>query len=167
MSLPIEEQWRPVPGWEDRYEVSDQGQVRSLPFVTRKGQYRNGRIRKLHLSSTGYWIVSLYRDDKIYTRYVHRLVAFAFHGEPQPGQQVRHLNGNPVDSRACNLAWGSDQENKADIKRHGRNHNLNKTHCPVGHEYTPENTFVQQTPCGVGRQCRTCHRTRWRSPVRH
>ncbi len=28
-----------------------------------------------------------------------------------------------------------------------------KTHCPQGHEYTPENTYLFRT----GRHCRTCH----------
>ena len=31
--------------------------------------------------------------------------------------------------------------------------NARKTHCPAGHEYTPENTYVR--PAG-GRQCRAC-----------
>ncbi len=51
---------------------------------------------------------------------VHRLVCRAFHGEPQPGQQVRHLNGDPFDNRAVNLAWGTPRENAADRDDHGR-----------------------------------------------
>lgn len=33
-----------------------------------------------------------------------------------------------------------------------------KTHCPHGHEYTPENTY--RSPNGGGRQCRECMRLR-------
>ena len=29
-----------------------------------------------------------------------------------------------------------------------------RTHCPAGHEYTPENTYVN--PAGPHRECRTC-----------
>jgi hypothetical protein len=36
------------------------------------------------------------------------------------------------------------------------NHNSAKTHCPKGHEYTPENTAVHRLTCG--RSCRTCKR---------
>jgi hypothetical protein len=34
--------------------------------------------------------------------------------------------------------------------------NKRKTHCPLGHEYTPENT----APSGNGRRCRTCKNAR-------
>jgi hypothetical protein len=37
--------------------------------------------------------------------------------------------------------------------------NAAKTHCPHGHEYTPENTYVNPNPDG-GRICRTCKRQR-------
>ncbi len=32
----------------------------------------------------------------------------------------------------------------------------NKTHCKYGHEFTPENTYIEK---GGGRNCRECHRT--------
>lgn len=36
--------------------------------------------------------------------------------------------------------------------------NAKKTHCPRGHEYTPENTYIQQ-PQGW-RHCKTCYAIR-------
>lgn len=39
----------------------------------------------------------------------------------------------------------------------GQNHR--KTHCPQGHEYTPENTYLSRTN---ERHCRTCDRERTR-----
>lgn len=46
------------------------------------------------------------------------------------------------------------------------------THCPQGHEYSPENTWHRPLPSGgTSRQCRTCHRERerqrWRKRVSH
>lgn len=35
--------------------------------------------------------------------------------------------------------------------------NASKTHCPSGHEYTPENTYSR--PGSRARYCRTCHNT--------
>lgn len=50
---------------------------------------------------------------------VHTLVSLAYHGDPEPGQEVRHLNGDPFDNRAKNLAWGTRAENVADAVKHG------------------------------------------------
>lgn len=44
----------------------------------------------------------------------------------------------------------------ADTNRQAGPHNRDKTHCPRGHEYTPENT--QLTRGGTGRRCAECHR---------
>lgn len=46
------------------------------------------------------------------------------------------------------------------IARHARGlrHCRNKTHCPSGHEYTPENTYINTTR--PSRQCRECMRLR-------
>lgn len=59
-------------------------------------------------------------DKKSRTAMVHRLVALAFYGVPEPGAQVRHLNGNRADNRPSNLKWGTSAENAADRLRHGR-----------------------------------------------
>lgn len=41
--------------------------------------------------------------------------------------------------------------------RPDRHYWSSKTHCPHGHEYTPENTY--RSPCGRGgRMCRTCQK---------
>jgi HNH endonuclease len=58
-------------------------------------------------------------DGRRVNRMVHRLVAQAFLGPQPEGTQTRHLNGNKVDNRAANLAWGTAKENAADRERHG------------------------------------------------
>lgn len=51
---------------------------------------------------------------------VHILVCEAFHGpKPSPLHQVRHLNGDPTDCSAGNLAWGTAVQNAADRDAHG------------------------------------------------
>lgn len=51
---------------------------------------------------------------------VHSLVATAFWGPRPEGQEVRHLDGNPKNNRADNLAYGTRTENILDVYKTGR-----------------------------------------------
>lgn len=148
------ERWRPVVGYEGLYEVSDQGRVRSLPRHA-----TSGRVLKLS-HRNGYARATLSAAGRVAYPAVHRLVAYAFHGEPAAGQVlVRHLNGSPSDNRAVNLAWGTHSDNATDKRGHGRDHNASKTHCLNDHEFTPENTGRSK----YGRYCKACNRDRARA----
>lgn len=51
----------------------------------------------------------------------HRIICATFHGPPPfDGAQVRHLDGNPKNNQAANLAWGTASENAADTIKHGK-----------------------------------------------
>ena len=138
--------WKPIPNHE-KYSVSDDGRVRNS-----KGLELRGRD-----IGSGHLQVALYAKGKRSNLQVHRLVLAAFVGPCPEGMEVRHLNGIPGDNRLVNLAYGTSSENKRDMIAHGTHPESRKTHCPRGHEYTPENTYTHPTRSGgVGRQCRTC-----------
>ncbi|MEU3285624.1 HNH endonuclease [Streptomyces longwoodensis] len=61
----------------------------------------------------------MYRDGKGTTVNVHRAVATAFHGDPQPGMDAAHLNGVRTDNRAANLRWVTRAENLSHMRVHG------------------------------------------------
>lgn len=78
------------------------------------------RNRWLHpyKDSHGYFQVSLFKNKKRADKLVHHLV-LEMYGEPrQKGQVARHLNGNKIDNRIGNLAWGTRKENVEDMRRH-------------------------------------------------
>lgn len=110
------EEWRPVVGYEGRYEVSNLGRVRSL------GIRRGGGIWLLRPVRTtgGYLRVTLYAPEGTRrNHWVHILVALAFIGPRPPGHEVRHLDGNPTNAVSTNLAYGTAKENAGDRERHG------------------------------------------------
>jgi hypothetical protein len=142
-------EWRPIPGFPG-YDVSNLGHVVS------HRRWREPRLLAGMMGSRDYWVYTLSRDGHgPVTRPVHVLVAAAFLGPRPEGTQVRHLDGDPLNNAVENLAYGTPGENIADQVRHGGHHFANRTHCPVGHPYDEENTYV----FGDGRRrCRTCRR---------
>ena len=106
----INEKWLPIKGYEDLYEVSNYGRIRSLNY--RKTVKR--KVLKCH-ARLGYYIkVSLCKDGiRKYYR-VHRLVAQAFLPPPLEGEnQVEHINTDKRDNREQNLRWVSPKGNMA------------------------------------------------------
>jgi hypothetical protein len=93
----MEALWKPAVGYEDRYEVSDDGKVKSL--------VRNGNLLKPAKNFHGYEQVVLYQDGKPKTTLLHRVVAFAHIPNPDNLPWVNHKNGIKDDNRAENLEW--------------------------------------------------------------
>ena len=118
-SSPPAERWLPIPGFEDFYEVSDQGRVRSVRHMTVVG-WRGGKMLKPFTDSDGYLRVNLSRRGQVFgLQPVHGLVLLAFVGPPRTGQQVRHGPGGKMDNRLLNLCYGTALENSDDKRRDG------------------------------------------------
>ena len=149
------ERWLPIPAELGPYEVSDMGNVR-----------RGGELRRPYPTGRAgnkYMVVDLWCNNQKRRRKVHRLVCEAFIGPRPAGLVTRHLNGDFTDNRLENLAYGTYSENILDAVAHGTHAEAAKTHCKWGHEFTPENTFIDRVN---HRQCRTCKRDRERGRIR-
>ena len=158
------EHWRPIPGWEGVYEVSDAGRVRSLDrrYTNARGERRTyrGRVLSAFLNSEGYPQVNLSRPGTRASRAVHQLVALAFIGPPLPDEEVCHGDGTRTNNALTNLRYGTHSENALDQVRHGTHNHAHKTHCLRGHEYVGMNLILR--PNGE-RDCRTCGHERNRA----
>ena len=107
------ENWKPVVGCEDRYEVSDLGRVRSLDRINSNGRMVTGRILKQVKSVHDYLFVGIYYQgsSKAKLSRVHRLVAESFINKIPDGMVVDHLNGVKTDNRVSNIEIVSIREN--------------------------------------------------------
>ena len=114
------ETWKPVTGYEGRYEVSNTGKVKSL-----KQTHNHERILKPYLNKhNGYVYVCLYDGKKSHTCRVHVLVMAAFSPvNKKPGYDknftIDHKDGNKSNNFLSNLEWCSQSENQNRAYSHG------------------------------------------------
>lgn len=156
-----QETWLPVVGYENRYEVSNLGGVRSVTRVVEQINTWGKLVRRTlrgkmlaQIDRGGYKGVTLSANDIPTIRKIHRLVLEAFVGPCPDGMLTRHLNGNPSDNRLSNLKWGTPVENAGDSIRHGTNDKTRRTHCPRSHPLQGANLDPHQG--GGRRSCLAC-----------
>lgn len=96
------------------------------------------------------------------TVHVHRISQELFKPkEFNKGLKTLHKCNNKKCFNPEHLYTGDGFDNMKDLKESGNNFELNKTHCPKGHEYTEENTYVRKGTNRKGhRECRICIRDR-------
>lgn len=106
----------PVRGYEGLYEVSVDGQIRSVDRTVMgkdgKSYPFKGRLLSPNLNTkNGYLQVSLWKNGEDVTHYLHRLVAQTHIPNPQNLPEVNHKNGIRADPRKDNLEWVTSSEN--------------------------------------------------------
>ncbi|AII27975.1 HNH endonuclease [Bacillus phage Bobb] len=120
----MQEVWKSLKGLikqGDNYSVSNLGRVRN--DVT-------GKIKKNSSHERGYLTTGIGANS---TYPVHRLVALAFHPNPDNKPQVNHIDGNKVNNEAANLEWVTPSENiihairtGLQVHRRGEKHHSSK-----------------------------------------
>ncbi len=94
----------------------------------------------------------------------HRLMWILMNGEVDDRLKVCHTCDNTACVRPDHLFLGTQSDNMQDCVEKGRHAMRSKTHCPNGHEYTEENTYLMLGRDGYRqRRCRECHRSRQRT----
>lgn len=91
---------RPIPGYNDKYFVSDKGSIFSNA---------QGKIKPMHprLNISGYLAIILHQK----TKQVHILVASAWLKNPLELPFVNHKDGNKINNAADNLEYVTQKEN--------------------------------------------------------
>lgn len=98
----MKEEWKYIKEFDLRYQISSLGNVKSLR--TNKNIYQ-------HIDKRGYMTCLLFKEGKIFTKKIHRLVAEAFIPNPFNKPQVNHIDFNTSNNIVSNLEWCFSKEN--------------------------------------------------------
>lgn len=105
----MREVWKPVPAYEDLYEVSNKGRVRRIET--------NHILKPLINTVNGYAYVQLSRRGKAKAMRIHVIVMAAFNPiDKKPGYDkdhtIDHIDGIKTNNDLSNLEWCSQSENQ-------------------------------------------------------
>jgi 16S rRNA A1518/A1519 N6-dimethyltransferase RsmA/KsgA/DIM1 with predicted DNA glycosylase/AP lyase activity len=103
------EQWKDIKGYEGLYQVSNEGQVKTLSrkALRRYNSYRTLTERILKPQNDVYLHVTLYKEGRGKVKAIHKLVAEAFIPNPNKYPQVNHKDENKHNNSVDNLEWCS------------------------------------------------------------
>lgn len=119
------EVWKDIPSYENRYQASNFGRIKSLQRKVRGVNHYSGKeffktvperiLRPAPYCKNGHLSVVLEHGG--IGKPVHQLILKTFVGDPPDGMEVLHNNGNPTDNRLENLRYGTRTENILDTYR--------------------------------------------------
>lgn len=115
------ENWKKIEGYSD-YEVSDKGRIKSFKFGKE-------RILKQYKNKNGYLQIGLWKNGKMKSHSVHRLVANAFIENPENKKCVDHVNGIKTDNKVKNLRFATYSENLYNTKSYKNSSSKYKGVC--------------------------------------
>ena len=118
------ERWKPIRGFEGRYEVSDLGRVKSL----RNRGRGKPLIIKMHVNPSNGYVIAVIGKPKKNLR-VNRIVLEAFTRPGEKGEVAAHVNGIRTDNRLANLYWATTKQNHLDKRKHGTNYQGTRHHA--------------------------------------
>lgn len=109
--------WKPIVGYEGLYEISNYGNIRSMPRVIMRKDGKPYAVKTIKVlkpcyDKDGYLRIELNNNGVAKKYYVHRLVANSFIPNNSNKSQVNHKNAVKDDNSIENLEWVTNQENR-------------------------------------------------------
>lgn len=141
------EVWRPIIGYESRYEVSSHGKVASLNYHRTKKR----SLLKQHPTYNGYLRVMLSKNGKSIKKFVHRIMLEVFIGPaPTINHECAHNDGININNYIENLRWATRKENHKDKNIHGTSIHGERN---INNKLTIEDVLIIKTNClGKGKR---------------
>jgi hypothetical protein len=117
----MSEIWKDIPGYEDYYQVSNMGEIRSLDRIVNSSKgdrIVKGKILSKIPMKSGYVSIRLSKNNIGRTFTVHKLVCLAFLNFSSNSQtHIDHINNDKSDNRLENLQLASARFNTTKTKR--------------------------------------------------
>jgi hypothetical protein len=105
------EEWKDVLGYENRYKISNTGDVYSL---------LSKKILEPGLGTNGYKLVILRKNGKSKTKYIHVELAKVFLGARPTGYVINHIDANKRNNKVTNLEYVTQKQNLDHSEKLGR-----------------------------------------------
>ena len=115
------EVWEDIPYYEDKYQISNFGRVKSLERKYKKFDSKMNkeylytqkeRILKPRIDKKGYVHYALNKNGIAKEYKAHRLVALVFIPNPYNKKQINHKDLNKQNNCVDNLEWCTNGENQ-------------------------------------------------------
>ncbi len=105
--------WKDIKGFENKYQISSLGNVKSIDRYDSLGRFKPSKLRTISIEKDGYSYITLVGNkSKSKSFFIHRLVAQAFLPLPKTKDlQINHIDGNKNNNSIDNLEWVTAQEN--------------------------------------------------------
>ena len=129
-----DEIWCPVKNYENLYEVSNQGRVKSIG-------YGKERILKPGINTQGYLQVVLCKNGEKNNCVIHRLVAQTFIPNPDNLPEVNHKDEDKTNNSVLNLEWC---DRKSNCNYGNRNKRISEKRSKPVLQYTKSGEFVKE-----------------------
>ena len=126
----MEEIWKDKKDYEEHYQVSNWGRVKSIKFGKE-------RILKPQKDKDGYLQVTLCKNNNQCQFKVHRLVAEVFLPNPNNYKEVNHKDENKTNNVVTNLEWCD--------RKYNQNYGTRTEKCSKKvYQYTLDGQFVKE-----------------------
>jgi hypothetical protein len=100
---------RPIPEYEDLYEMDEQGNVYALQAIN---GLKAGRKKNLSPDAAGYLRIALCKNGGTKFKLIHRLIMLIWRPvENSDSLEVNHIDGDKKNYSLNNLEWVTHQQN--------------------------------------------------------